>query len=88
MEPRFSIFRTVRGCGNRIRFPTSRSGDLNLTSTSLFLGRFSPEKNCHLLIHAYKQINTDIKFVLAGGSSYSDAYIQGLLFKKATACVF
>lgn len=41
----------------------------------LFLGRFSPEKNCHLLIEAYKQLeNTHVKLVLAGGSSYSDAY--------------
>ncbi len=40
----------------------------------LFLGRFSPEKNCHLLIEAYERITTDVKLVLAGGSSYSDAY--------------
>jgi glycosyltransferase involved in cell wall biosynthesis len=41
----------------------------------LFLGRFSPEKNCHLLIEAYKNINTPVKLVLAGGSSYSDEYV-------------
>ena len=40
----------------------------------LFLGRFSPEKNCHLLIEAYKRISTPIKLVLAGGSSYSSGY--------------
>jgi glycosyltransferase involved in cell wall biosynthesis len=33
----------------------------------LFLGRFSPEKNCHLLIQAYERIDTEVKLVLAGG---------------------
>jgi len=44
----------------------------------LFLGRFSPEKNCHLLIEAFERIRTDVKLVLAGGSSYSDAYAEEL----------
>jgi glycosyltransferase involved in cell wall biosynthesis len=42
----------------------------------LFLGRFSPEKNCDLLIHAYEQIDTPVKLVLAGGSSHSDVYVK------------
>jgi len=42
----------------------------------LFLGRFSPEKNCDLLIHAYEQIDTPVKLVLAGGSSHSDIYVK------------
>jgi glycosyltransferase involved in cell wall biosynthesis len=44
----------------------------------LFLGRFSPEKNCDLLIQAYQQIDTPVKLVLAGGSSHSDAYVERL----------
>jgi glycosyltransferase involved in cell wall biosynthesis len=44
----------------------------------LFLGRFSPEKNCDLLIEAYKKLNTSVKLVLAGGSSYSDAFATKL----------
>jgi glycosyltransferase involved in cell wall biosynthesis len=44
----------------------------------LFLGRFSPEKNCHLLIQAYEKIQTSVKLVLAGGSSHSDAYVANL----------
>ncbi|MDP9160580.1 MAG: glycosyltransferase [Acidobacteriota bacterium] len=48
---------------------------LAANSYVLFLGRFSPEKNCHLLIEAYKRLGkTPVKLVLAGGSSYSDAY--------------
>jgi glycosyltransferase involved in cell wall biosynthesis len=44
----------------------------------LYLGRLSPEKNCHLLMEAYRQLNTREKLVLAGGSSYSDGYASGL----------
>ncbi|HEV2401709.1 MAG TPA: glycosyltransferase family 4 protein [Candidatus Sulfotelmatobacter sp.] len=44
----------------------------------LFLGRFSPEKGCHLLVEAFEQIHTDVKLVMAGGSSYSDEYSQRL----------
>ena len=44
----------------------------------LYLGRFSPEKNCGLLIEAFEKIATGVKLVLAGGSSYSDAYANEL----------
>jgi glycosyltransferase involved in cell wall biosynthesis len=44
----------------------------------LFLGRFSPEKNCDLLIRAFDSLSTDAKLVLAGGSSYTDTYVTGL----------
>ena len=44
----------------------------------LFLGRFSPEKNCHLLINAFENLHTGMKLVLAGGSSHSDAYVKSL----------
>lgn len=40
----------------------------------LFLGRFSPEKGCLLLIEAYERINTHIKLVLAGASGHCDDY--------------
>ena len=44
----------------------------------LFLGRFSPEKNCHLLIQGYEQLFTPMKLVLAGGSSHTDSYAEQL----------
>ncbi len=44
----------------------------------LFLGRFSPEKGCHLLVDAFEQIETDVKLVMAGASSYCDEYSREL----------
>jgi glycosyltransferase involved in cell wall biosynthesis len=44
----------------------------------LFLGRISPEKGCHLLVEAFEQIETDVKLVMAGASSYCDAYSREL----------
>lgn len=44
----------------------------------LFLGRFSPEKGCHLLVEAFEQIQTDVKLVMAGASSYCDEYSREL----------
>lgn len=44
----------------------------------LFLGRFSPEKGCHLLVEAFEQIETDAVLVMAGAASYCDAYSQEL----------
>jgi glycosyltransferase involved in cell wall biosynthesis len=44
----------------------------------LFLGRFSPEKGCHLLVEAYEKLDTDVKLVMAGGSSYCDDYSRQL----------
>lgn len=41
----------------------------------LYLGRIVPEKGIHYLINAYKEISTDIKLVIAGGSSHTDGYM-------------
>jgi glycosyltransferase involved in cell wall biosynthesis len=44
----------------------------------LYLGRFSPEKGCHLLVEAFEQLETNTKLVMAGGSSYCDEYSRRL----------
>jgi glycosyltransferase involved in cell wall biosynthesis len=48
------------------------------SSYVLFLGGFSPEKNCHLLIEAFERTSTALKLVFAGGSSYTDDYVASL----------
>ena len=48
----------------------------------LFLGRFSPEKNCHLLIEAFEHLRhgheTGTRRRMSGGSSHSDDYVKSL----------
>ena len=44
----------------------------------LFLGRFSPEKGCQLLMDAYATLESDIQLVMAGASSYCDEYSRAL----------
>jgi glycosyltransferase involved in cell wall biosynthesis len=64
----------------RDKQPAARIKEMGLESGAyvLFLGRFSPEKNCHLLIEAFEQIDTPVKLVLAGGGRSSDPYSQNL----------
>jgi len=44
----------------------------------LFVGRLTPEKGCHFLIDAFNQLDTDVKLVMAGGSSFTDGYVDKL----------
>ena len=44
----------------------------------LFLARIVPEKGLDYLINAYKEINTDKKLVIAGGSSHTDSYYEAI----------
>lgn len=44
----------------------------------LFLGRLVPEKGVHYLIDAYKKTYTQKQLVIAGGSSHTSEYMQGL----------
>lgn len=50
----------------------------------LFLARIVPEKGVHYLIDAFKQIDTDKKLVIAGGSSHTDAYMDEVKKMAAT----
>lgn len=56
--------------------------DLDEDSYILFLGRLVPEKGISYLIEAFKQIDTDKKLVIAGGSSDTDEFLLEL--KKIT----
>lgn len=64
----------------RSSFSDSQLGKWGLEKEQyiLYLGRFSPEKNCHLLIEAFQRIKTPVKLVMAGGSSHSDEYAAKL----------
>lgn len=51
---------------------------LKKDSYILFLGRLVPEKGIRYLIEAFKQVHTDKKLVIAGGSSDTDSFAQEL----------
>jgi glycosyltransferase involved in cell wall biosynthesis len=44
----------------------------------LFVGRLVPEKGCHHLLEAFRKLDTDARLVMAGGSSFSDGYVESL----------
>jgi glycosyltransferase involved in cell wall biosynthesis len=73
-------FYVANGATLRERCPAKQILDWGLEPANyiLFLGRFSPEKNCHLLIEAYERIETSVKLVLAGGASHGDTYAASL----------
>lgn len=45
----------------------------------LYVGRLVPEKGCHLLVEAFNRLDTDARLVMAGGSSFSDGYVDSLM---------
>lgn len=52
----------------------SKNYGLNKNDYILFLGRLVPEKGLRYLINAYKDVNTDKKLVIAGGSSDTSGF--------------
>lgn len=77
--------RKTRFIPNAVNCPEIKSAELihekyGLTKDSyiLFLGRLVPEKGIRYLIEAFKQVKTDKKLVIAGGSSDTDEFAKEL----------
>lgn len=45
----------------------------------LFLARIVPEKGVHYLLEAFRNMDTDLKLVIAGGSSHSSEYMHQVM---------
>ena len=54
----------------------------------LFVGRFVPEKNVHLLVSAFDKAHTKKKLVLLGGHSYDPAYESNLRNTSSSHILF
>ena len=52
---------------------------LERKSYILFLARIVPEKGLHYLIEAFKDIETDKKLCIVGGTSHSDEYVEQVI---------
>lgn len=62
----------------RVAEQISEKFGLSKDSYILFLGRLVPEKGIRYLIEAFKQVKTDKKLVIAGGSSDTDSFEREL----------
>ncbi len=54
----------------------------------LFVGRLTPEKGTHLLVKAFAGLATERKLVIAGGSAFTDDYVEGLYRDAGPNVVF
>lgn len=77
--------RTTRFIPNGVNVPEKRPAEdisqkygLTKDSYILYLGRLVPEKGIRYLIEAFKQVKTDKKLVIAGGSSDTDSFEREL----------
>lgn len=80
---------------NGVVKPESREADeiqkkwgLQKSQYVLFLGRLVPEKGVHYLIEAWKNISTDKKLVIAGGSSDTTEYMDTLKKQAGGSVLF
>ena len=80
--------RITRFIPNGVNRPKIRKADriqavygLEKNGYILFLGRLVPEKGIMYLIEAFSKVNTDLKLVIAGGSSDTDEYEKELRMK-------
>lgn len=77
--------RETRFISNGVNRPEIRKAELitdkfGLTKDSyiLFLGRLVPEKGIRYLVEAFKNVKTEKKLVIAGGSSDTDSFMKEL----------
>ena len=70
---------------NAVNLPATRAPEIIMEKYGLdkdgyilFLARLVPEKGLHYLLDAFREVGTDKKLVVAGGTSHSDSYVDGI----------
>jgi glycosyltransferase involved in cell wall biosynthesis len=61
---------------------------LEKDSYILFLGRLVPEKGIRYLVEAFKNVKTDKKLVIAGGSSDTDSFMHRRQLRRLWRCCY
>ena len=72
----FPNLRPIHAIRDKVSF--SSISFLKKDSYILFLGRLVPEKGIRYLVEAFKNVKTDKKLVIAGGSSDTDSFMEEL----------
>jgi glycosyltransferase involved in cell wall biosynthesis len=54
----------------------------------LFLGRLVPEKGCHYLVEAFKNLDTEFKLFVGGDGCFSDDYLSKLHQERSNKIIF
>ena len=55
-----------------------RKFGLKRNSYVLYVGRLTPEKDCHILTEAFNGVDTNLKLVFVGDSTYTEDYVKRL----------
>ena len=78
------------GVNDPIREPVEglQKWQLNPGEYFLFLGRLTPEKGAHLLVDAFARMETSRKLVVAGGSAFTDEYVEDLQQRADSKTIF
>jgi len=58
--------------------PSTRDARVTTSEYIVFLGRLVPEKGLHVLVEAYKQLDTKLGLVIVGGGTHTDQYEHDL----------
>ena len=74
-------FEIPNGTNPPVRRPPNkiRKYGLDQNRYVLFVGRLVPEKGCHMLLEAFRKVDSNARLVMAGGSSFSDGYVDSLM---------
>ncbi|OGC92684.1 MAG: hypothetical protein A2142_03415 [candidate division Zixibacteria bacterium RBG_16_48_11] len=92
LEKKFGkeIERIFTGISPPVKREPDRISQFGLRSGKylLFLGRLVPEKGCHFLCEAFKELNSDLKLFIAGEGQFASNYVTSLKKYASARIIF